>query len=422
MMPLTLRTSILSVLVLAISGCGYFRIDPDHYLVRSDVITSVEQEKEIVSRAKVGWTDDGKVRVLYVSGTPYERGYQQGVLLREEVRDNLLYLYDKLLSKYHFEELLFEAYERQRPYIPQEYVEEMHGLAHGSRLPLKVIHGIHALPEISEWGGKKRLKEVIKNMMNGAYGTSCSNFAASGPATADGSMYTVRILDWGLHKISKLHEYPLLTVNVPKEGIPSVNVGWIGFLGAVSGMNSQEITLGEMGYGDPEGETMQGEPMPFVLRDVLTYAKNLKDVQRIISKAPPTNSFVFLMSDGKSKTAELYIRDRYHFEVHKPGELLKDDSHNFPPLRNIVYGGHFDDKMSQSLSQHRGQLAPQVIMDEVIPFIAMPSNFQNVVYDPGKLQLWFNNAKSRDEWAAEQPYTYFNFGRALADFERGALK
>ncbi len=413
-----LRFTLAAFASLSLSSCAYFRIDPDHFLIRSDVITSVEQEKEIVSKAKVGWTDDGKVRVIYVSGTPYERGYQQGVLLREEVRDNLLYLYDKLLSKYHFEELLFEAYERQRPYIPQEYIEEMHGLAHGSRLPLKVVHGIHALPEISEWGGKKKLKEVIKNMMNGAYGTSCSNFAASGPATADGSMYTVRILDWGLHKISKLHEYPLLTVNVPNKGVPSVNVGWVGFLGAVSGMNAEQITLGEMGYGDPDGETMHGEPMPFLLRDVLTYSKNLKDVRKIISAAPPTNSFVFLMSDGKNQSAELYIRDPFRFEVHKVGETLKDDSRNFPGIPNFVYGGHYDDKMHQSLTEHRGKLTPQNIMDEVIPYIAMPSNFQNVLYDPSHLRIWFNNAKSRDEWAASQPYTYFDFGKGLADFQQ----
>ena len=110
-----------------ITGCGYFRIDPDHYLFRSDVIESVEQERAIVAKAKLGWTPDGRVRVIYVSGTPYERGYQQGRLLREEVRENLMYLYSKILDKYHFEELLAESFERQRPFIPQEYIDEMHG-------------------------------------------------------------------------------------------------------------------------------------------------------------------------------------------------------------------------------------------------------------------------------------------------------
>ena len=405
----------LSITVLAghISACAYLRIDPDHFLIRSDVIESVEHERAIVAKARVDWTDDHKIRVLYVSGTPYERGYQQGVLLRTEVRDNLLSMYEKLLDKFHFEELLYESYERQRPFIPQEYIDEMHGLAHGARIPLKVVHAIHALPEITEWGGKKKLKKVIKDMMAGVYGSSCSNFSAAGSATPDKTMYTVRVLDWGLHKISKLHEYPLITVTIPEKGIPSANIGWVGFLGAVSGMNAQGITLGEMGYGDPEGETMRGTTMPFVLRDVLTYAKNLRQVRKIITKYPGTNSFVFLMSDGKNNSSELYIRDRNRFEVHKPGEDLKDDKMSFPALKEIVYGGHYDDKMQRSLSSNRGQITPDLIMSEIIPEIAMPSNFQNVVYEPKGLQFWVNNAEGPKKRAAEQPYTHFNLKDGL---------
>lgn len=412
----TPRVALLFAILSSVSGCAYLRIDPNHFLIRSDVIQSVEQEKAIVAKAKLGWTEDGNVRVLYVSGTPYERGYQHGVLLRKEVQDNLLSMYEKLLDKFRFEELLEESYERQRPFIPQEYIDEMHGLAHGARIPLRVVHAIHALPEITEWGGKKKLKKVIKDMMEGVYGTSCSNFSANGTATPDKTMYTVRILDWGLHKISKLHEYPLLTVNVPEKGIASVNIGWVGFLGAVSGMNAQSITLGEMGYGDPEGETMRGTPMPFVLRDVLTYSKNLADVRKTISSKPGTNSFVFLMSDGKNGTSELYVRDRTRFEVHKPGKLLKDRDSVFPAIGDVLYGGHYQDRMTQSLTEKRGSITPETIMKDIIPYIAMPSNFQNVIYEPKGLRVWFNNAKGRDARAAEQPYTYFDFGKGLAEF------
>jgi hypothetical protein len=230
----------------------------------------------------------------------------------------------------------------------------------------------------------------------------------------------VRILDWGLHKISKLHEYPLITVTVPEKGVASANIGWVGFLGAVSGMNAEGITLGEMGYGDPEGETMRGTPMPFVLRDVLTYSKNLADVRKQISSKPGTNSFVFLMSDGKNNTSELYVRDRNRFEVHKPGLELKDDTKTFPAIKEVLYGGHYEDRMTKILAERRGAITPEVIMNEVIPFIAMPSNFQNVVYEPKGLQFWFNNAHGPGERAAEQPYTYFNFKKALAEFERPA--
>ena len=415
--PTIFRTTALALVATYASGCAYLRIDPDHFLFRSDVIESVEQEKQILSKAKLGWTDDGRARVLYVSGTAYERGYQHGALLREEVRDNILTMYKKVLNKYHFEELLDEAYERQRPFIPQEYIEEMHGLAHGARLPLRVVHGFHALPEITEWGGKKRYKQVIKDMMAGAYGSSCSNLSATGNTTADGKMYTVRILDWGLHKISKLHEYPLITVNVPEKGIPSANIGWVGFLGAVSGMNAQSITLGEMGYGDPDGESMRGKPMPFLLRDVLTNAKNLADVRKIIKESTPTNSFVFLMSDGKTGQSELYLRDRNRFEVHKPGVDLEDKGNKFPAIKGMLYGGHYQDKMTSKLNETKGTITPEVLMKEVIPYIAMPSNFQNVVYEPKGLQFWFTNATGAKHRAAEQAYSHYDFGKGLKEFE-----
>jgi hypothetical protein len=255
-------------------------------------------------------------------------------------------------------------------------------------------------------------------MMDGVLlGTSCSNFCANKSATANGKMYTVRVLDWGLHKLSKLHEYPLITVNIPEKGIASANIGWVGFLGAVSGMNAKGITLGEMGYGDPDGETMRGEPMPFLLRDVLSQASDLSDVRKIIKNAPGTNSFVFLMSDGKTGKSELYVRDRSRFEVHQPGENLEDRGTKFPAIKGLLYGGHYQDKMTSKLNETRGTLTPEKIMRDVIPFIAMPSNFQNVLYSPSDLQFWFANAKGPKERAAEQPYSFYDFGKGLKEFQ-----
>lgn len=403
-------------LPLAAAGCRYLRIDKMSVFIRSDVIQSPEQEQAILSKAKLDWTPDGRIRVLYLKGTAYERGYQHGKLLRQEIADNIQWLYDAAVDEFKIEELFDESYERMRPFISQEYADEMHGLAHGSRLPLKVIHGVHALPEIGEWGGKKHLKQVVKQMMDGELGTSCSNFCAEHKATADGAFYTVRILDWGLHRISRLHKYPLIAVNVPDQGYASANIGWIGFIGAISGMNEQGITLGEMGYGDPEGETLRGKPMPFLLRDILSQAKNLKDVRKIIQESPGTNSFVYLMSDGKAKKAEMYVRDRSRFVVFKPGEPVTDGKIDLQPIDNVLYGGHYPDKMKEMLTQYNGEITVDLIQKEIIPHMVMPSNFQNVIYEPGKLRFWVANAKSKTERAAEQQYTFYDFGAGLKAF------
>lgn len=402
-------------LVFALSGCGYLRIDPMHVLLRSDVITSPQQEQEILSRAKLTWTTDNRVRVLEVSGTPYERGYQHGALLSAEVQDNLEYMHSQALKIYRSRELFEEAYERLRPFIPAEYIEEMHGLAHGAKVPLELIHHIHALPSMSEWGGKKRLKKLVKQMIAGELGTSCSNIGSSSDSSADGIPYAVRILDWGLHKVSKLHEYPLITINRGEGDVTAMNIGWVGFLGAVSGMNAEGITLGEMGYKDPESETLRGMPMIFLLREVLRTAKNLGDVRKLLREAPGTNSFTFLMTDGKSGTAEFYVKDPTRFLVFQPGEELKEEHAHFPAIEGISYGGHFDERMYEQLSVYQGKLSPEIFMEKIIPEIAMKSNFQNVIYDAKHLKVWVSNAAGKDKRAAEQPYTFFDLGGWLAE-------
>lgn len=401
------------------TGCAYTRIDPWHFRIRSSYFTSVQHEKEVLDRAKVFYSEDGRVRILIARGNAYERGYQHGALLREEVRENLQYIYDLALKKFYFEELFAEVYERMRPFIPQEYIDEMHGLAHGARLPLKVVHHLHVLPAMGEWGGKKKVKQVIKQMMKGIpeedwdLGTSCSNFSLPPSTTADGGFYVIRILDWGLHRISKLHEFPLVAVNIPENGIPSANIGWVGFLGAVSGINAQGITLGEMGYGDPENETLRGVPMIFLLRDVLSYSSNLSDVRRTISTSPGTNSFGYVMTDGKTGEGELYIRDRDRFIVFKAGQEAHDKDEHLPAIPDVSYGGHYEEKMTQLLGQHRGEYSLDMIKEKLIPELVMKSNFQNVIYEPRKLQIWVSNAKDKHSLASQAPYTHVDLAKIL---------
>lgn len=409
-----LKTGTLIAASLSLPGCGYLRVDPDSVFIRSDIIDSPAKEQEILNKAKLTWTADKRIPVLILSGTPYERGYQHGALLRSQVRDNLTTLYENAKSSFHIEELFDESFERLRPFIPQDYIEEMHGLAHGSRLPLRMIHAIHALPEMTEWGGKKKIKKIVKQMMDGELlGTSCSNFCVDGSATKDGHMYTVRILDWGLHRLSKLHQYPLIMVNRPEEGIPSAVIGWIGFIGAVSGMNAEGITLGEMGYGDNESETLRGEPMPFVLRDILTKCRTLKETKKLIADYPGTNSFVYMMSDGKTGQSEMYIKDHKRFLAFSPEQEIKDDKEYIAPIKDTLYAGHYNDVMQKLLTEKHGEIDAQMIMKELIPAMAMPSNFQNVVYDPSALRFWVSNAAGPGERAAEQSYTFFDLGAVL---------
>ena len=285
-------------------------------------------------------------------------------------------------------------------------------------MPLHVIQHAHIFPDFGEWGGKKRLGKIIKQMLDGTLATTCSNFSVGKSATIDGTQYAVRVLDWGMHRISHLHQYPLFHISVPQHGIASCNATWVGFVGCVSGINAEGITIGEMGYGDNPSEILEGTPMVMMLRDVMKKSRNLADVRKVLQETPPTNSYVFLMTDGKTGESEMYVRDPSRFLVFHPDEHIKDKKEDIPAIKDTLYGGHYNDRMTALLNDLHGKITPQVIMEQIIPKIAMPSNFQNVIYEPKSLKIWSNVAKSKSEWAVSQPYAFYDFKKGLTQYER----
>jgi hypothetical protein len=128
------------------------------------------------------------------------------------------------------------------------------------------------------------------------------------------------------------------------------------------------------------------------------------------------------MTDGKTGESELYVRDPERFSIFKPGESLHDYRKNLPGIKDTVYAGHFDDKMHELLSKYQGSITPELLMQEIIPQIAMKSNFQNVVYQPKMLQFWVANAASKTKAAWTQPYTFFDFGAALKEYQNSFSK
>ena len=52
-------------------------------------------ETKTIARCGAGFLEDvDGYRVLHLKGTPYEMGYQQGALLRDDIRENVHYLFD----------------------------------------------------------------------------------------------------------------------------------------------------------------------------------------------------------------------------------------------------------------------------------------------------------------------------------------
>lgn len=100
----------------------------------------------------------------------------------------------------------------------------MRGIADASGVSIKLIRRIHMIGELTK-------------------GT-CSMFGAWGKATADGKAIQLRALDWDLD--GPFRKYPLITVYHPsaaKFGVAWLNVGFYGWIGVVSGVNSHRLAV-----------------------------------------------------------------------------------------------------------------------------------------------------------------------------------
>ncbi len=398
--------------LVALAGCASVPTNRLSLYQRSMNITDQQSEREVLNKAEVHWIGKKqKIRVLHLRGTPYEMGFQHGRLMQKEIKALYRRVFT-IVNTFVDEQMMDEIYDLMSPFIPREEKEEMRGLAHGADVPLRLVHWLHSIPEVVEYGPKKRFRKKFK-------ATSCSNVAAFGRATADGGLYQLRVLDWirGLGA----QKYPVVLVHEPIVGNASVTFSYAGFIGCVSGMNDKQMAFGEMGYKDPPGEDLRGIPFIFLFRKLMREANSLAEAEQIIRSAVRTCSYVYVISDAKATSdkekAMLVVADRQRVIVVRDNTPLVDQlgGDRYPALDDIVYGGAKGEILTKELQKYYGFITPKVLM-EMTKIISLKSNMQNIVFKPRTLEAWISNAASsrgNKGRACFQEWIYFNFAQEL---------
>ncbi|MCX8038231.1 MAG: C45 family autoproteolytic acyltransferase/hydrolase [Candidatus Sumerlaeia bacterium] len=326
--------------------------------------------------------------VLHVAGTPYEMGYQHGVLLRPQIQQMLARLYaigaaQALLDPKKPALLkIREAYERCLPHIPKDILEELRGVAAGSSVSLEQITTANMIPELFH----------------------CSGFALWGRATKDKALYHGRILDYAME--IGYHEYAVLIVARPQGKHAFINVGYTGFIGSVTGTNEKQVSFGEMG-GRGEG-LWDGMPMAFLMRKGLEEADTLDEGVAIFRDTPRTCEYYYVISDAKIPDARGLATRPDKFLVLKPGEphpdlpvptgildtvlMSGDERFQLLAARTIMGYGKFDGPAALALMRRP---------------VAMRSCIHAALFAPAKDRLWVSNAVGTTP-ASELPYTEYS--------------
>jgi hypothetical protein len=372
--------------------------------------------------------------VLRLQGTPYKLGYQHGSALKEQVVHNIKRIVDDQIIA-HPEHPQIKGFLAQMDSvvakIPAYYLQEMKGLADGAGVPFQKVLLLNLFPEMFH----------------------CVGLTVS--RDAGDAFYHVRVLDYAMG--NGLQDTAVLLVVSPEGKIPFANLSYAGFIGSVTGMHRQHISVGEIGgkgYGD-----YNGLPMAFIIRNILEEAASLQDAKKILDSSCRTCEYFYVIADGKTEEALAAYATPGQVQWIEPGKTyaLFDgkmlDQRSTSSDKVLKQGWHLCDSDFQTViyenleqstllglihQQPKGCLAitgfsyPErypLLMDRVMlnygrigveelkeiirTPVARPGNLHNAIFAPVTLDVWFSHAGKDGEPACDQPYHHMNLKTLL---------
>ncbi len=365
--------------------------------VLASAVLSAEPVRRLVAVEGKGYleTVDG-YRVLHLKGTPQEMGYQHGVLLKEDIRENVEFLLTGggqegvefrgiKVPRTMMANMLVAAFEGK---VPERFVQEMKAVAKGAGLAEWKIIGTNLIPELMH----------------------CSGFALLKEATAQEKLYHGRVLDYGVD--IRLQEHAVLIIQEPQDRIAFVNVSYAGFIGSVTGMNVEQISIGEMG-GRGVGH-WDGVPMSFLVRMVLADAKTLDKAIEVFRENPRTCEYYYVIADAKAGSAVGMRAVPEKVEVIRPGErheLLAS------PVKNTVLmsAGRRYENLSRLVAEGYGRFTELSAIRLMDAPVAMGSNLHNALMVPQDGVIYVANADKQGDAAWKQKYYRFDIRRLMQD-------
>jgi hypothetical protein len=358
-------------------------------LAPSSMLTNPPAKGRQVEHGELRWIDGQRVVLLH--GSPEEVGTAHGKLLAAEAQrciDSVLYTFgtaQTIASGRWFRADLEEAYARLQPYIPERHKAETRALARSLGQSEQLVQTINVFPELFH----------------------CSGFAVFGQATRDGKLYHGRVLDY-MTTIGLQDAATTFIVSVDGQ-IPFANVGYAGFIGSVSGMNAEKISLGEMG-GRGEGQ-WDGVPMATLMRRALEECSSLEQVKQLWRESPRTCEYYYVFADGNAKTAVGVAATPDSIQFVGPGESHELLGEGIPDAIVLSAGGRLEE-LRRRVTADYGKIDADIGRTLMCRPVAMNSNLHNVLFVPEDGILYIANADHKLP-AADRPYVRLDLNELL---------
>ncbi len=333
---------------------------------------------------------DGQ-RLVLLAGTPEDVGQAHGELLKVETQrciDSVLNAFgtvQTINSGRWFRHDLAAAYKRLKPHIPADHIAETRALAASVGQSPELLEQLNVFPELFH----------------------CSGFAVFDSATIDGKLYHGRVLDY-MTTIGLQDSATTFVISVDGK-IPFANVGYAGFTGSVSGMNTEAISLGEMGGGG-EGQ-WDGVPMATLMRRALEECSTLDEVTDLWTKSPRTCEYYYVFADGETNDAVGVAATPDKIELIRPGQFDERLGQGIADAVVLSAGSRLEE-LRKRVTDNHGKIDAEMAMWLMSRPVAMTSNLHNVLFVPADGVFYVANA-SHNLPAAERPYVKFELNKLV---------
>ena len=293
---------------------------------------------------------------LYVEGDAFERGAINGKLTQELVQRQEDHFNDQITKMVpstfyrHFLRYFIGWFNRNLDdNVAEEYKDEIFGVSHAASKKYNYIGSNYQ--RILNYHAAHDIGHALQNMAL----VGCTSFGTWG--ADDSTMIIGRNFDFYVG--DKFAEDKIVAFFSPSKGHKYMTVTWGGFVGAVSGMNDQglTVTINAAKSSIPSGSAT---PVSLVAREILQYARNIEEALQVVRKRKMFVSESFLVGSAADNKAIVIERTPDDLDIYDPNKSY------------IVCANHFQSKglsqikpnveqVNESASAYRYQRVMQLI-------------------------------------------------------------
>ena len=287
---------------------------------------------------------------LYVEGDPFERGVINGKLTRELVvrqeehfGEQIFKMIPSKFNRNYLKDMIGFFNRNLDKNISEEYKDEIYGISFSASRDFQYLGSNYQ--RLLNYHAAHDIGHAVQNLAL----VGCTSFGTWGGASEDSTMIIGRNFDFWVG--DKFSEEKIVAFFNPTKGHKFMTVTWGGFVGAVSGMNEEglSVTINAAKSSIPYASAT---PVSLVAREILQYAKNIGEALAIAKSRKMFVSESFLVASANDNKAVIIEKTPDDIDVYDPHKDMIICTNHFQS-NEFINSAKNKEQVQQSASAYR---------------------------------------------------------------------